>query len=524
MKKGLTLALALGALAAAASVAAVTERARPEAATASSHREAPLIAKDPAADNTDLYAFVSPDKPDTVTIVANYIPLEEPAGGPNFAASTTTCCYEINIDNDGDGEEDITYQFRFKTRSRNPNTFLYNTGPITSLDDPTWNVRQTYRSRASTTASRDGARRRLPDAAGQRRPALDAELRGARRRRRVQTLDGRHQGLRRPARRSVLRRPRLDLRPGRPAAVQRVPPDPAADASGVDGVGGFNIHTIAIQVPIDQLTHDQQAAPKPKAVIGIYASASRQQVTRPDATAAATKPAASRCRSRAWATRCQRGDHPARQEGLLERARPGGGQRSSRVLHEARAGRAGQPALPGAPGQARPTTAHDLVAVLLTGVPGLNVTRPDAARRPAAAEHRHPADGAVGNGNRLGVLGGRPRRLPERPPAGGRRDRHRAAGGGVGYGDVLNRLLGLPQPQPEQPDRRRRGRERSRRSRARSRTSRGRTLATAPRERAAEGGGARVAPPPFDSISSPIEPVAPRLRTRPVVQRGEGTG
>ena len=98
----------------------------------------------PAADNTDLYAFVSPDKPDTVTIIANYIPLEEPAGGPNFNAFGDDVLYEINIDNTGDGEEDISYQFRFKTKIRNPNTFLYNTGPISSLNDPNWNMPQTY--------------------------------------------------------------------------------------------------------------------------------------------------------------------------------------------------------------------------------------------------------------------------------------------------------------------------------------------------------------------------------------------
>src|SRR5262245_8796279 len=82
---------------------------------ASSHREAPLISQDPTADNTDLYAFVSPDKPDTVTIIANYIPLEQPAGGPNFPAFDDSVLYEIHVDNDGDAKEDLTYQFRFTT-------------------------------------------------------------------------------------------------------------------------------------------------------------------------------------------------------------------------------------------------------------------------------------------------------------------------------------------------------------------------------------------------------------------------
>src|SRR5947208_15805788 len=113
-------------------------------AGASSHREAPLISQDPEADNTDTYAFVSPDRPDTVTIVANYIPLEEPAGGPNLAVFADDVLYAINIDNDGDGEEDIQYQFRFKTTIRDPNSFLYNTGPIASLPGSNWNLPQTY--------------------------------------------------------------------------------------------------------------------------------------------------------------------------------------------------------------------------------------------------------------------------------------------------------------------------------------------------------------------------------------------
>src|SRR4026207_2079025 len=110
---------------------------------ASSHREAPLISQGPMADNTDLYAFRSPDRPDTVTIIANYIPLESPAGGPNFPAFDDTVLYEINIDNAGDAREDLSYQFRFHTETRNPETFLYNTGPIASLDDPNWNRPQT---------------------------------------------------------------------------------------------------------------------------------------------------------------------------------------------------------------------------------------------------------------------------------------------------------------------------------------------------------------------------------------------
>src|SRR5580658_2658529 len=99
----------------------------------SSHREAPEIAKDPVADSTDLYAFVSPDAPDTVTIIANYIPLQPPASGPNFYEFGDDVQYDINIDNTGSGSPAITFRFTFTTTVGNPNTFLYNTGPIGSL-------------------------------------------------------------------------------------------------------------------------------------------------------------------------------------------------------------------------------------------------------------------------------------------------------------------------------------------------------------------------------------------------------
>jgi hypothetical protein len=110
----------------------------------SSHREAPEIAKDAVADSTDLYAFVSPDKPDTVTIIANYVPLEAPDGGPNFYEFGDDVLYSINIDNNGDGHPEIAYQFRFTNKITDPNTFLYNTGPITTLTDTTWNRRQYF--------------------------------------------------------------------------------------------------------------------------------------------------------------------------------------------------------------------------------------------------------------------------------------------------------------------------------------------------------------------------------------------
>jgi hypothetical protein len=97
---------------------------------ASSHREAPLIANDPLTDNTDLYAFRSPDNPNTVTIVANYIPLELPEGGPNYSTFGENIRYEIHVKNKtsvgplGSAKDDITYRFTFSQTNEDPNTFF----------------------------------------------------------------------------------------------------------------------------------------------------------------------------------------------------------------------------------------------------------------------------------------------------------------------------------------------------------------------------------------------------------------
>src|ERR1700733_8301646 len=107
----------------------------------SSHREAPEVAKDPVADSTDLYAFVSPDRAGTVTLIANYIPLEGPAAGPNFYEFGDDVLYEIHVDNNGDGVANVTYQFNFHSKNTDDATFLYNTGPIQSLNSKYWNRR-----------------------------------------------------------------------------------------------------------------------------------------------------------------------------------------------------------------------------------------------------------------------------------------------------------------------------------------------------------------------------------------------
>ena len=118
-------------------------------AEASSHREAPLISADPLADGTDTYAFISPDRPNSVTVLANFIPDENPAGGPNFFKFDDSVLYQIRFDNNGDGLLDLAIQFRFRTVVGNGDSFLYNgdfdnngEGTINSLSDPDWNVKQ----------------------------------------------------------------------------------------------------------------------------------------------------------------------------------------------------------------------------------------------------------------------------------------------------------------------------------------------------------------------------------------------
>src|SRR3954464_9853495 len=122
----------------------------------SSHREAPLTSIDPTGDDTDVYAFTAADTPNDLTVVANWIPFEDPAGGPNLYRFDDRAKYYINIDNSGDGKPDVRYQFRFHTKVRNPDSFLYALPGVSSITDPKLNVLQTYDVRRETY--KNGAR------------------------------------------------------------------------------------------------------------------------------------------------------------------------------------------------------------------------------------------------------------------------------------------------------------------------------------------------------------------------------
>jgi len=246
----------------------------------SSHREAPAIAKDPVADSTDLYAFVSPDKLGTVTLIANYIPLEGPDGGPNFFEFGDDVLYAIYVDNDGDAKPDVTYQFRFQTVITNPNTFLYNTGPIASLTDKSWNRRQFY----SVTRIANGVETVIgnhlpspPCNVGPRSTPNYANLANSA----INPLTGGHGKVFAGQRQEgfyVDLGSIFDLGALRP--FQNLHLIPLTAAAGVNGTKHLNVHTIALQVPISDLTRDGSTtfgAGDSKAVIGVWTAAYRRQ-------------------------------------------------------------------------------------------------------------------------------------------------------------------------------------------------------------------------------------------------------
>src|SRR5262245_35992128 len=230
---------------------------------ASSHREAPLISSDPQADTTDVYAFVSPDDPNTVTLISSWIPFEDPQGGPNFYRFGDNVLYEFKIDNNGDGVEDITYQFRFTSQVRNPNTFLYNTGPILSVDSANRNLLQTY-----TVTRIDNGRTTL--VAGPMTTMYDNVGSAS-----TPEYGGHGSGIN-----------TFNDVGGTSAVFAGQTDDPffldlrvfdllyGANLSetGVDSLAGFNVHAIALQVPKTDL---RAGSP----IIGVWATASRPTQT-----------------------------------------------------------------------------------------------------------------------------------------------------------------------------------------------------------------------------------------------------
>ena len=264
----------------------------PTRSLASSHREAPLIVADPLADNTDTYAFRStePGRNGFATLIANWIPFEEPSGGPHFYKFDDTVLYEIYVDNTGDGVQDVTYQFRFKTKFKNPDSVLGMAAPnqavagtggieplITSLNDPDYNEPQTYSvTRIDNHTGKSG----VVIASGLLTPPNNIGERTT------------------PNYETALAQPAVYTLPngGRVFAGQRdegfyIDVGGAFDTlklksigamGGVDSTAGFNVNTIAIEVPIQELTRSRAvpAGPTaPDAVIGVWAVSSRQKIS-----------------------------------------------------------------------------------------------------------------------------------------------------------------------------------------------------------------------------------------------------
>ncbi len=271
-------------------VVAVAGAAYPIFGSASSHREAPAISQDPTADNTDVYAFTSPDDPNSATIIANYIPAEEPSAGPNYYSFSDQARYGIKIDNTGDGRSDIDYEFRFHSRIMNPKTALYALPPGVVYDPAAatgsscttgayknLNIVQTYDVRRTATSG------------GRRSSEIIA--------RNVPVPPSNAGGKSTPNYASALVSPAIcTLKNGTKIfAGQRDDPffvdigaifdlvnlERRAKTGPVDNLAGFSVHSIAIQVPKSEISRNGNSpsdANDPESVVGVYATADRLAV------------------------------------------------------------------------------------------------------------------------------------------------------------------------------------------------------------------------------------------------------
>ena len=268
----------MAALAAAALVAS--------AVFSSSHREAPGILTDPTADNTDVYAFTAKDAPGSLTVVANWIPLEEPAGGPYFGKLDPRARYYVKIDNTGDGREDVAYRWQFHQKFRNPNSFLYAAPTVTSANDPDVNFVQTYdlyRETYNKKGDRSGSKQIAndvvvaPDNVGPKTiPNYDPVMASA-----VAPVKGGGKTFVGPADDAFF----VDLgavfdginidKPGRPNIGL------GNQGGGKDDVSSYNTHSFVLQVPESQVTRDGKSvgdAKSSNAVVGVWASTERQRI------------------------------------------------------------------------------------------------------------------------------------------------------------------------------------------------------------------------------------------------------
>ncbi len=358
--------------------AAVLAGVGPNTATASSHREAPLIAGLPQYDTTDVYAFRSPERTDTVTLIANWLPFSEPAGGPNFYNFATDARYNIKVDNNGNGKPDITFQWTFKNKYVNPNSFLAATGPVTSLSDPNLNAYQTYtlvkfQNNTQQTLVKD--RRVVPSNIGQASMPNYASLRNS--------------GITKAGPNGVYRSfvgqaedPFfLDLR------VFDLLYGGDFSETGDDTLAGFNVNSVALQVPRRVLARGGNVATDP--VIGVWSTTDRRGVNGTYSQV-----------SRLGSPLVNEVVIPLKDKDKFNASLPSGdGQFLNYVI---------EPELPklieavyDVPAPAEPR--KDLVSVFLTGVKGLN--QPKAAT-PSEQLRLNMNTPVTGSPDRLGVIGG----------------------------------------------------------------------------------------------------------------------
>jgi hypothetical protein len=365
----------------------------PASGGASSHREAPLITDDPKADNTDVWAFVPPDNPDAVVIIGSWIPLEEPAGGPNFYPWGDNVAYDVNIDNDGDAGADLIYRWVFSSSYRNSNTFLYATGPVTSLTDPDLNFRQTYDLRVTdvdaetTTLLLDNAPAVPSDVGLGTMPNYETLFQAG-----VVGFAGHGLSWAGQSDDAFF----LDLR-----VFDFLYGGPGFPEAGDDSLAGFNVNTIALEVPQDAIAAGGDADTNP--IVGIWSSTSRRTVrVIADGNIQSQRGAFAQV-SRLGMPLVNEVVIPVGQKDRFNGSKP---QHDGQFLSFVT-----DPEVPklieaifGVPAPATPR--NDLVAVFLTGVAGLNQPSTVTPGEMIRLNMSIAPTAAIGQGDRLGVLGG----------------------------------------------------------------------------------------------------------------------
>jgi len=376
-------------------VAMVCSQAAP--GLASSHREAPLITADPLVDNTDVYAFRSTEagRAGFVTLIANYIPFQEPSGGPHFYKFDSTAVYSIKIDNTGDGVPDVTYEFRFTDVVKNPDTILgMATGPITSLTDPDYNEAQTYTvtrvsSLGATSLSASGivppcniGSKTTPNYEdGLAQPSIVSGANGSR-----FFAGQREEGF------FINIEGIFDTLNFSPT-----------ENGGTDGLAGFNVNTIALEVPIQDLTNGGTVPTGPtasNAVIGVWATASRTGVrTFTFANRLFTVPTQQQV-SRLGNPLVNEVIIPLRLKDTFNSSEPANDAQFAPFVQDPQLAQLIKQIFGAA---VPPAPRADLVAIFATGITGANFL---SDGRPHEMERLNVAVPPSANQNRLGVLGG----------------------------------------------------------------------------------------------------------------------